>query len=360
MNGDSAPGKPAAVSESGAGTPGTEPRASGRDGYPENETGYSCSNMEFDDFDAQSEQLSGHGQEYIKLSTGPFRGRVASAFLDRGILVHHETVNCAMHLRLGCPEGLIEFGVSLGRTPVVVNGIEQGRNDVVVARPGAELELDIPPEGGECLMLAVELPLLESLDGMDSGLELLDPHGRRTSVARAACLADAIKTGGMRMLQTCAQAPVAWRPHDAALALAAKTIAALELEASIGGARESTHVKRSAAVFAAARDALSVMEEFDYAALSAATGSSPRSIQLAFAEHIRMTPIGYFRAIRLHRARNALLTGAGNGSATIGDIAAAHGFWNWSRFTQLYRRQFGEAPSETRARAAARGKLGVI
>lgn len=206
-------------------------------------------------------------------------------------------------------------------------------------------------------MLAVELPLLDSLDGMDPGLERLDPHGRKTSVARAACLANAIKTGGKRMLQTCARPPAAaWRPHDTARALAAKTVAALELDASIGSARERTSTKRSAA----AREALSVMEEFDYAALSATTGSSPRSIQLAFAERIRMTPLAYFRAIRLHRARNALLTGAGGRSATIGDIAAAHGFWNWSRFTQLYRRQFDEAPSDTRVRAAARGKLGMI
>ena len=355
MTGDSAPGKPAANSESGAGTPETDRQASGRDGDPENETGYSCSNMEFDDFDAQSEYSSGHDQEYIKLSTGPFRGRVAAAFLDGGVSVHHETVNCAMYHRVGCPEGLIEFGVSLGKAPVAVNGIELDRSDVVVARPGSELERDVPREGGEFLVLAVELPLLDSLGSTEPGLEFLDPHGRRTSVARAACLANAIKTGGTRMLQTCAQAPAAWRPHDAARALAAKTVAALELDASIGSARERTRVKRSAAVLAAARDALSVMDEFDYAALSAATGSSPRSIQLAFAERIRMTPRGYFRAIRLHRARNALLTGAGGRSATIGDIAAAHGFWNWSRFTQLYRRQFGEAPSETRARAAEQG-----
>ena len=355
MNGDSAPGKPAARFESGAGAPGTERQASGRDGYPENETAFTYSNMEFDDFDAQSEYLaeylSGHGRQYIKLSTGPFRGRVTSAFLDRGVSVHHETVNCAMYHRVGCPEGLIELGVSLGRPPVAVNGIELGRDDVVVMRPGSELERDIPPGGGDFLVLAVELPLLESLDGMAPGLELLDPHGRRTSVARAACLANAIKTGGKRMLQICARAPAAWRPHDAASALAAKTVAALELDTNIGSARERTRAKRSAAVFAAARDALSVMEEFDYAALSAATGSSPRSIQLAFAEHVQVTPLRYFRAIRLHRARKALLTGAGGPSATIGDIAAAHGFWNWSLFTQLYRRQFDEAPSETRARA---------
>ncbi|MDE0422402.1 MAG: helix-turn-helix domain-containing protein [Gammaproteobacteria bacterium] len=354
MNDDWAPGKPATISESGAGPPRTGLQASSQDDYPENETAFSCSSMEFDDFDAQSEQLNGHREEYLKLSTGPFRGRLVSAFLGRGVSVHYETVNCAMYQRVGCPEGLIELGVSLGRTPVAVNGIELRCNDVVVGRPGTQLELDVPPEGAEFLVLVVELRLLKSLGCMDAGLELLDPHGRKTSVARAACLASAIETGGKTMLQTCAQAPATWRPHDAGRALAAETVAALELDTSLGIAHERTRAKRSAAVLAAARDALSVMGKFDYATLSAATGRSPRSIQLAFAERIHITPLRYFRAIRLHRARNALLAGAGDRSATIGDIAAAHGFWNWSLFTQLYRRQFGEAPSETRARANTR------
>ena len=87
MNDDPAPRKPAARFESGAGAPGTERQASGRDGYPENETAFSCSNMEFDDFDTQSEYLaeylSGRGRQYIKLSTGPFRGRFVAAFLGR-------------------------------------------------------------------------------------------------------------------------------------------------------------------------------------------------------------------------------------------------------------------------------------
>ncbi|MYE10591.1 MAG: AraC family transcriptional regulator [Gammaproteobacteria bacterium] len=354
MNDDSAPGKPATISERGAGMPGTELRASSQDDYPENETAFSCSNMEFDDFDAQSEQLNGHRHEYLKLSTGPFRGRLVSASLGGGIAVHQETVNCAMYQRVGCPEGLIELGVSLGRAPVAVNGIELGRNDVVVARPGSQLELDVPPEGAEFLVLAVTPPLLQSLECMDSSLELLDPHGRKASVAHGTCLAKAIETGGKTILETCALAPATWRPHDAARALVAEAVAALELDTSLGIVRERTRTKRSAAVFAAARDALSVMRKFDYATLSAATGRSPRSIQLAFAECIQTTPLRYFRAIRLHRARNALLAGAGERSATIGDIAAAHGFSNWSLFTQLYRRQFGEAPSETRARAAGR------
>ena len=335
----------------GGGTPGTALDAPGRDVPPERPIAFSRLDLEFDDFDEQSEQLSGHGQEYVKLSAGGFRGRFVSAFLDGGVSVHYETVNCAMHQRVGCPEGLIGFGVSTGPAPVAANGVELDRRDVIITRPGAELELYVPPEGAEFLMLSVDLRTLESLVRADSGSEHLDPDSRGTSVVRSPFMAGTLQSGGMAMLQTSARAPGTWRPHGAAGALVAGTVAALDLDTGLGAARERTPDGRSAAVLAAARDALSAMEEFDYAALAAATGKSPRTIQMAFAELLGTTPIGYFRAVRLHRARKALLTGAAGLEGNIGDIAAAHGFWSWSRFTQHYRRQYGETPSQTRARA---------
>ena len=63
MNDDSAPGNLRRQSDTRAGTPGKELQASSQGDYPESETTFSCSNKEFDDFDAQSEQLSGHRQE---------------------------------------------------------------------------------------------------------------------------------------------------------------------------------------------------------------------------------------------------------------------------------------------------------
>ena len=70
----------------GTGTPGPEFQASGPDDCPKNEPAFSYSDMEFDDFDAQAEQLDGYDQEYIKIATDPFRGRFVSAFLRRGRL----------------------------------------------------------------------------------------------------------------------------------------------------------------------------------------------------------------------------------------------------------------------------------
>ena len=321
---------------------------------PDNETDFTYLEKEYDDFDAQSEHWDDYGQEYIKLSTDSFRGSFASAYLGRDVSVHYETMNSAMHCRVGCAEELIGFGVSLGQSRVAANGIRMDPNDVIITRPGSELELDVPSEGAAFLVLAVDLGTFKSMVGTDPGLEHLDPDSRKASVVRAECTANAIEIGGKALLRNCARAPGIWRPHSAAGAILAGTAAALALDAGPDTARERMPDGQSAAVVSAVRDALADMEEFDYAALTAATGHSPRSIQMAFAGHLGTTPFRYFRAVRLHHVRNVLLSGPNDGSETIGDIAAAHGFGNWGRFTQLYRRQFGETPSETRARVNGR------
>ena len=211
----------------------------------------------------------------------------------------------------GMPEGLIEFGVSLAdprrrqrhRTGPQRRGRRQARFGTETGRP---------PEGGEFLVLAVELPLLESLDSMDRGLELSIPWtqdvrgprpmpGQFDQNRRQENVGD-LRPGARRMAT----------PRGGACARRQDRRGAGTGREHRQRPRKNTRQK-SAAVLAAARDALSVMEEFDYAALSAATGSSRRSIQMAFSQHLRMTPVGYFRAIRLHRARNALLSREGAG-----------------------------------------------
>nr|WP_319387434.1 helix-turn-helix domain-containing protein [uncultured Roseibium sp.] len=77
---------------------------------------------------------------------------------------------------------------------------------------------------------------------------------------------------------------------------------------------------------------------------------SRRSIEKAFSELIDMGPVMYARVLRLNRARRKFRDPAFSGQ-TIGDIAAEEGFWEWSRFTSYYRKQFGELPSETRSRS---------
>lgn len=78
---------------------------------------------------------------------------------------------------------------------------------------------------------------------------------------------------------------------------------------------------------------------------------SRRSIEKAFAELINMGPAKYARIVRLNNSRRKLHDKA-YADTSIGDIAAEEGFWDWSRFTTYYRKQFGELPSDTRSKCA--------
>ena len=323
----------------------------GQDEWSENEVAFVYQDAEFDDFDAQSEQLAGYDQEYIKTSTGRFLGRFTSVYLEGGVSLHLETVNCAMLQRVGCPDDSVGLAVSLGPPGSATNGIELGRNDVIMMRSGSELELDVCAEGGAFLVLSAQPETLESLACSDSGRKHLDPKRREMSVVRSGFVADALETGGTGLLRACGRTPGARLPQGTATALVAAIVAALDFQASLDAARERRRRKPGFATFANARDAMVGMEDFDYAALAAATGRGTRLIQMAFAQHARTTPLRYFRALKLHRVRDVLLADAGDRATTIGDIAPAHGFWSWSRFTRLYRLQFGETPSETRSRA---------
>jgi AraC-like DNA-binding protein len=89
--------------------------------------------------------------------------------------------------------------------------------------------------------------------------------------------------------------------------------------------------------------------------LARAACLSPRSLQAGFAEHFGVGPLTYAKRLRLERARAEIEETAGD--VAIANIAHRWGFGSADTFTRLYQRQFGELPSQTRARsrrAAAR------
>ena len=337
-------------------------RTLGQEERPADEVAVVYSDREFDHFDAQSEQVVDYRHRYVKTSTGRFRGRRTVAHVGRNVLIHLQSVNSAMSLGVTCPEKVLGLGVSMGPPGSAINGIQLDRSDLVITRPGSELELTFPAKGATLLTLAVEQGLVESLISTEAGREHLCPERGGVSVVRTAWVAGALETGALGLLRACDRAPGARLPASTATALVAGIVAAFDLQAGLGAARDRSRGKRGFATFADARDVLAAMQEFNYEALTVATGRSPRSIQLAFSQYARTTPLRYFRALKLQRVREVLLTDSGDRRETIGDIAAAHGFSSWSRFTQLYRLQFGEAPSQTRARgrcsshAPVRGK----
>jgi AraC-like DNA-binding protein len=91
-------------------------------------------------------------------------------------------------------------------------------------------------------------------------------------------------------------------------------------------------------------------EPITAADLARAAGSSVRSLQIAFRRELGQTPLEHVREARLVSARAELLSGQeGEGGAppTVAAVSLRWGFLNAGRFSSLYRRRFGEYPSDT-------------
>ena len=75
-------------------------------------------------------------------------------------------------------------------------------------------------------------------------------------------------------------------------------------------------------------------------------GVSERTLHYAFQEVHGLSPMAYFKAVRLNAARQELKA-ATPGTVTVREIAQRWGFWHTGEFAAAYRRLFGELPSQT-------------
>lgn len=74
-------------------------------------------------------------------------------------------------------------------------------------------------------------------------------------------------------------------------------------------------------------------------------GVSRRTLFRAMNASIGMAPRAYLKRLRLHLVRDVLSRTAAD-SASVTDIAMAHGFWHLGRFSQDFRELFGSTPSQ--------------
>jgi AraC-like DNA-binding protein len=82
---------------------------------------------------------------------------------------------------------------------------------------------------------------------------------------------------------------------------------------------------------------------------------SQRTLEYAFRDAFGLTPIGYLRLHRFHRARNCLLA-ARPERESVTNIAYRAGFFELGRFSGTYRSLFGERPSDTLRRCSPAGQ----
>jgi AraC-like DNA-binding protein len=85
---------------------------------------------------------------------------------------------------------------------------------------------------------------------------------------------------------------------------------------------------------------------FTVADLAAVAGVSRRSLQQGFQRYVGMSPMTYLREVRLGRAHDELRYGDA-ADMSVAEIAYRYGFLHLGRFAALYRRRYGESPSQT-------------
>ncbi len=110
-----------------------------------------------------------------------------------------------------------------------------------------------------------------------------------------------------------------------------------------GGFREFQRVSRACDIMQARAD-----EAMSMAELASELGITSRSLQLAFRAAHGMSPRQYLERLRLDRVRQRFLSRGEAGSVTAAALDC--GFIHLGRFSQVYRRTFGELPNQTRAR----------
>ncbi len=310
----------------------------------------------YDDFDAQSEQLSGYDQEYFQMSRGAFRGRFVSAVAGPAISLHLETTNQALEQKVGCPAGMISLGLVVGkRYRFEANGMDLTEDRLLVTQPGCEMNLK-SPAGGSILAVCLDQQKFLRRFGAGRVPGLVDGARNRLAVVDAPDLARQIRMSAIGVLNTLRQSDREHAQTDLGVPLISAISAQFALYDAILQECPADSPTETYQTYNQAKRLMldESMQALDYSVLGSSLRRSRRSIQLAFARHAEMSPSNFHRALRLSRVRRDLTSGS-QGDLSIGDIAALHGFWSWSQFTQLYKLQFAELPSTTRARLVSSG-----
>ena len=304
----------------------------------------------FRDFDQQAEQLVGHDQSYLQLTPGAFRGRFLSAFFGEDVAIHMEHCNQALEQEVVGSTDHFTFGVTLSEGGnFLVNGRQISGAEVFVLPPTGNLHV-ISPLNGAIMAIAIKRDLfLRQLSLAPVVLDWLEGLKGTVGYLSARRVARRIREDAIAAIEGVAPNKTLAPAALVGTALAASIASKFSLE--LGNVMAEGSFVRSHAYdrYQQCRTWLhsSTNTLDDSAKISGAAHASKRSVEQAFSSNVSMGPLTYLRILRLHEIKRKLSERSCL-DHSIGDIAAEHGFWDWSRFSQHYRRHFGELPSATR------------
>jgi AraC family transcriptional regulator, ethanolamine operon transcriptional activator len=307
----------------------------------------------FNDIDEQAAQYSGYGQKYQQLSRGPFEGRFCSFNFGDDLNIHFETTNRALAQSASTPPGRYGACVLTQDSPPCALNAETLAQDHVVHCPENKSLEGKTPEGTTIYCLDISCDILPD-DGYEMRLVGVLKDASRTRELRELIQA---ALSSLTTLGAIAAYPAVVQNFKSSLV---DLLSQMTTEVTGRSRRETRpyNSARSLQVFRRAREYIHhrLADGISIVNLCRETGVSRRSLECVFQSVIGIGPVNYIRILQLNLIRRDLMSEASAGES-IGVIAARHGVWHWSRFSQYYGMLFGELPSETRRRTAKSAEI---
>lgn len=303
-----------------------------------------------DDVVAHAANLSGWQQRYDQLDAGAFRGAVDELWFD-DLQVFRERTSHSVRQRCRIRRDTLWLGLTLRHDGSRVEGRMVGAGGVMACSGQVEFEL-CTPRDHDIVGIVVSQPALRGL-ARQLGVELdLARHARPGWLQADAATRARLQEGALLCLREAAADATL---HTSERSRRHAQQALLEAVLGVLGATEPpSDARRSAArhqrlvqqvceSVLARPDQVPTVPE-----LCERFHVSRRALQYAFVDALGSSPVSVLRSLRLNAVRRDLLR---DPAPPVQDVAARWGFWSLSQFASDYRAQFGERPSDTRARA---------
>lgn len=291
--------------------------------------------------------------EWRQLSRGAFQGRLKFVRFD-SIELFYLSWNQAIQIQGSSPLGTVSFGMEIssqGRS--IWQGLEYDNQDVLI---NSNREIDIKiPTGYEMFVVTVSQDLL--LKYADLQQRHLRPEDLQKSLGRVnLATLNAIKAYFQASLALLEQAPHDWSqfPQTNVTQDIVPLLISMLLSAEVPAAQPLRILQRMRLVKQLERYMLTHLDQpLTVEQLCKIVGVSERSLNNYFHDLFDMSPIAYFKALRLNRARSVLKL-ANPAIDKVTSIAKQVGFQHMGYFSVDYKAMFGESPSETLWRSGER------
>ena len=294
------------------------------------------------DVDLLAKSSGRTGLTYSQLGSGP--AAAETLYLDLGdVALWEDSANVSLHYRGRVPQRRLHLELWTRRgEKLCANGRSAAPGQALLALSGDPLDVTLSGPL-RSISVSVDLDRIRALPLSPAARELVDAP----AASRGLFDLDAKTHAAFRWHAFLASLGI---PRTrAALGASLVTLSAAALNQAAAQAlrlpQYDTTIVRRALDFMAdhLNDQLSLHD------VCSACGWSKRSMIYHFSETLGITPMAYFKLLRLNAVRRALAS-ADPGSTHIVDVAAEYGFYHMGHFTFDYRALFGVLPSETLSR----------